>query len=456
MKNSELVDEIESQYNVHSIKYGSLNLWLELRNRVLGKITLGEESTLNITSQTYSVILLSVFYGFFNWFKKYDAWFFSSQVNRIKIEGKYVDRIFEYPALKFKRSLFIELTTKRHYKKSEVSSKYIVSRSLLIVIEKIIAKFIFIKNVNLTEYNRILKDYSIEVDASYGIKKMVSQYKLMNFILKFRKPKHAFVSPNYTCYGYVKALKDNNVKVIEIQHGVIIKQHFGYYLKADFDKSYFVDHLLTFGENEKNVFELGNNGITQQNVFAIGNYYLDYIQENHQISSVVQEIISNYSKSFVVSLQELDVPLKIIPEIISVANNNLDCIFILKPRKKDKSYYLKNYSFPKNVVVIDDINIYQLILDTDFHVTVYSTCALEAPALGKINILFNIENKAKDILGQSLTNTETTRYVNNSEEFSLLIKNIKKTDEAKVMHEHGDIICSGYKNRVSNFIKSIE
>lgn len=455
MKNSELVKEIESKYNVTSIKHKSLNLWLELRNRIYGKISLGEESGLTITKQTYKTVLNSVFYGFFNWFKSYDAWFFSSQINRLNIKGVYYDRIFDYPATQFKKPLFIELTTSKHYKRNKVFSKYIVSRSLLILMEKIYALFVSVDRSNLEEYNRISSDYNIDVNPSYGIKKMVSQHAVMKFLLKFTKPKYVFVAPMYTCYGYIKAFKKYNIKVIEIQHGVINNEHFGYNLNVDFDNSYFADYLLTFGEQEKFVFKGDNRVLNSKQVIPIGNFYLDHIKENYTPNKTIEDLKHVYKYTFTVSLQELEVPLKIIPELIKVANNNSDLLFILKPRKKDKLYYESNYNLPKNIVVIEDINVYQLILDSDFHITVYSTCALEAPALGKMNILFNIENKSNIIFGSTLKDNGTSIFVNNSNEFEEVISKLKKTDESIVMNNNKSIIYSNYKERVKKVFDEI-
>lgn len=456
MKNSELISYIESNYDVNSIKFKNLSVWLELRNRVYPSINLGLESTLQITKDTYLIMLKSFFYGFFNWFKVYNAWVLSSQVNRILIDDLYYDKIFDYPASKINKTLFIELSTDKHYSRSKMASKYIVSRSVFIVAEKTLAIFINVKKTNLKVYNQIIKDFNLKLSPKYGLKKMASQYLFMKFLLFFKKPKIVFVSPSYTCYGYIKAFKEKGIKVVEIQHGVIIKEHFGYNLKAKFDEEYFADNLLTFGHNEMKVFGEGNNAIEPKKVHAIGNYYLDYIIENYKPSTLINELKINFNKSIVVSLQEIDVTLRIIPEIIIAAKKQTDCLFILKPRRNPKSYYLKNYNLPENVIVIDDIDIYQLIMDTDCHMTVFSTCALEAPALGKMNILFNIENKSKEILGDSLTSNKTTIYVNNAKELISFLAEFTLPNVEDVMQEHNNVICNGYKERVDKFINDLK
>jgi hypothetical protein len=453
MKNNELIKHIESTYDVKSIKYKSLNLWLSIRNRLFAKIAHNQESTLKINTSSYKTVLLTSLYGFFNWFKTYDAWIFSSKTNRLKIGNTYQDRLYEYIGSKFNKTLFIEVTTDKHYKRDNIASKYIVSKSLLILIEKIIGVFIKTKKINLEIINEIKAEYNIDFNPNYSVKKIITQYKLMQFILKFKKPKVVFISPAYTAYGYVKALKEKGVKVVEVQHGVINKQHIGYNIYESFNPLYFADYLLSFGKNEIDVFKDDNKGINFKNVIPVGNYYLDYILTHHQPNKTITKLKTNYNKSFVVSLQELESTLKIIPELIKAANINKTFLFILKPRKHPKSYYIKNYNLPNNIIVEDNINIYQLILDTDFHITVYSTTALEAPVLGKFNILYNIDNKSKEIFGNTLTNKKTTQIVDNFTEFNELIEHINIPSCDLIKNEHKDVIISNYKQNIDKFVK---
>lgn len=455
MKNSELIKHIEEKYDVKSVQYKSLSLWLELRSRIYLAISLGQESTLTINTKTYKAVFKTMFYGFFNWFRPYDTWIFSAKINRLNIDGKYHDRLYEYIGEKFKKSLFIEVTTDFHYNRSCVESKYIVSKSALILLEKVIGLFISTRGIDISEIERIKKDFKINYNPNYAIKKMIAQYRVMRFLLFFKKPKIVFLSPAYTAYGYVKALKEKGVKVIEVQHGVILKEHFGYNIKEVFSKDYFVDNILTFGEQEIEVFKNGK-GINYKNVIPVGNFYLDYIHANYSPDEKLAEVINNYKKSFVVSLQEIDKTASLIPNILASAKTNPDYLFILKPRKKSVEYYESTYENVENVIFIQDINIYQLILQTDFHVTVYSTCAIEAPALGRKNILFNINNLSKDIFEHTLTNSKTSVYVDDVDEFNKIIQNIGVPNELEVRTEHGAVLKSNYKKNIDLFIQNLK
>jgi hypothetical protein len=450
-RNIDTINEVESSYNVEMINYKGFPIWLELRNRFYAKLFYGEESALKITSSTYISILLSLFYGFFNWFRKYETWFIGGTINRIEIDGKYYDRLFDYPASLLKgKSLFIELSRSKYYKRKKVFSKYIVSKYPLLLLEKIYGIFISVNKVNLECLTELEKQYDVKINSSYVVKKIISQYQVMSLLLKFKKPKRVFIAPSYTSYGYVYALKEAGVCVVEIQHGVILEEHYGYSVKSKFDRKFFVDYLLTLGNSEINVFKNGN-GISQNSVVPIGSYYLNFLKANFVADSGIKKLVSEFEKSFLVSLQELDFGEKIIPFMIESALSNPNYLFIFKPRRSGVSYYDK-FNLPKNIKVITHLNVYQLILQTDFHITLYSTTALEAPALGRQNILINIENKSKDIFGQVLFNDIATKYVDSVDEFNVLVKDIEVHAPKDVMAAHGGVIKAGFEENINDFV----
>ena len=101
-------------------------------------------------------------------------------------------------------------------------------------------------------------------------------------------------------------------------------------------RDYFVDYLLVFGNNEKNVFGGDNLGINKKNVIPVGSYYLDHIKQTFTPNSEIENLKIGFTKTFCVSLQELEVGEKLIPLIIESARGNKNCLFLLKPRKLEK------------------------------------------------------------------------------------------------------------------------
>ena len=453
MKNDELISRIETDYDVSSIKFKDISLWLELRTHVYNKITSGESTPLKITSQTYFVILRSFFYGFFNWFRKYDAWLFNTDIDRVDINGKYFDKYFDYPASKIEKSLVIELPSEQHFKRNKVASKYIVSRSVLIIIEKFYGIFINTKKAKLEIYHEISKAYNVEVDTNYVIKKMVSQYNVMSFVLKFRKPKIVFLAPSYTAYGYIKALKEKGVTVVEIQHGIIQKEHFGYNIQADFNREYFVDYLLTFGSRESKVF-LNGKGINHENVIPVGHFYLNQIKQSTILNSKLKLLKQSFLKTVSVSLQDVESSEKMIANLVNLASKRKDILFLMKPRRTKKEVYLNKYSIPKNMKFMDDIDVYEIILHSDFHLTVYSTCALEAPTLGIKNILFDIDGQATRYFGEILNDRNTTFFVKEANEIeSILDQEIYNSNA--VIKANRKVFYDNYTTNMDAFLNKI-
>jgi hypothetical protein len=86
----------------------------------------------------------------------------------------------------------------------------------------------------------------------------------------------------------------------------------------------------------------------------------------------------------------------------------------------------------------------------DFHTTVYSTCAIEAPLLGVYNILINIKNLSS-LSYQYLVQTGTTSIVNTPEEYLKEIYLMPKIENRRVVLD--ELIISGFEDNLNNFLK---
>ncbi len=449
MKIGKVIQSIESEFEVEKVQYKGLPLWLEIRNRFFFKLSIGKETNLKVNASLAFSLLQAVFYGFFNWFRSYDAWFLGSGLNRVLLDGKYYDKLFDYPAQRIGKSLFIELSTQKTKKRNTIASKYIVSRAPLIVLEKMFSLFFNIKKVDQTIIEEIIKKYEIDYKPDYAIKKMVAQYRVMKLLLRLKKvPKVVFIAPSYTAYGFIRAFKEKGVKVVEVQHGVINGEHFGYNVYQSFDRVYFPDYLLSFGEREKRVFESPNLSIRQENIFPVGSFYIEHVQNNYPKS------VSNDGQLiFSVSLQDCDIGQKLIPFLIEVARDNSNFSFLLKPRRTTIEEYLSLYDFPENMSLVGDKNVYETIMESHIHITAYSSCALEAPAMGRKNILVNFENKAIEYYG-AILGKETTSYISTKSEFETVVAQLTFNPE-QVRSDHKDVIVSGYKNNIDRFLNEL-
>ena len=457
MNLEKIIHKIETETNLPDIKYMNFHVWLAIRKHIYPKLTKGIYKLKSPQGIKVVKLFLNAFYGFSYWFHRYDYWFISSTTTRKPINGTYRDIFTDHIMEKLPNSWKIEYTLKQHYPKKLIPYQKVSSMLLLIIVEKFISclltnnkKIIEIENEILKHFKTIKRN---EIDIKHSIKKIVGQYHTMKLLLFFKKkPKVLFLVSAYSYYGYVKALKEKSVKIVEIQHGVINNSHVGYVIYSNYPNLYFPDYLLSFGSNEKKILKHPNRFSEVTKIHPTGSYIIDYYKNNFKPQKELSELIKKYELSFCVSLQDCEVGFSIIPWIIEIAKNNPKNIFVLKPRETPISYYKENYNFPTNTIFNNNLNIYELILHCDYHITAYSTTALEAPSLGKPNILFNIENKAMTYYKIILTQNKSTFYLNSTAEFDKIISKLQNMSSKEVIEANANIFKPNYLKNLYNFL----
>jgi hypothetical protein len=212
----------------------------------------------------------------------------------------------------------------------------------------------------------------------------------MSLILKItKKPKLvAMVCPS-TKMGFVLAFKQKNIKVIEIQHGVINKNHQAYNSIYE-NPQYCPNEIYVYGNIEKQVFEQELKAfINPKYVYPIGNYFLEKIK-NTPILNLFAEQRKQYEIIVVIAGQEY-VENQLFKFLNQAAEMNKNIFFAYIPRiEKDYSQLIK----ASNMGVFNG-NIYECIKAGDVHATICSTTCLEANYLRKVNIFINIDNYAR-------------------------------------------------------------
>ena len=108
--------EIEKKYPVERIKIDDIQIWPHLRIYIAAIYLLPHDTTVKISIKLFLYFLKSWHYGILNFFRKYDYFVFSSNINRRKIDDKYVDR-FDYLSDIPGNVLHFELPLPYHYKK---------------------------------------------------------------------------------------------------------------------------------------------------------------------------------------------------------------------------------------------------------------------------------------------------------------------------------------------------
>ncbi len=387
-------------------------------------------------------LLKQTFFGAKHWFRKYDFIFFSDSNERKLINGLYKDKIADDIIDRLPgKTLLIELPNDVHYK--YVYSKYITSESLLLLLSLFI-KF-FVRENNLSSLSSILSKEGIKVNLGELTKKFKSRYLVYKTLLKVYRPKAVFVNCSYCRPYLIKAAHDLNIKVVEIQHGVINDKHYGYVSYLNLNREYYPDILLSFGRREKKIKNLLIN-----QVIPIGSYYLDFVKNNFNYDNDLIKLTSQYKVVFGVTLQDLDWTFKsMINFIKALANQRKDYLFILIPRKRKVSTELLKGN--KNIIVREDF--YKTIMHCHIHVTLYSTCCLEAPYLGVPNILINTKSFASKHY-KNLLPPLYTKIVDTTDEFFRATEELLKLNKDEIVKCHKDFFVK-YENNIKKAVPLI-
>ena len=342
-----------------------------------------------------------------------------------------------------------------HFPQKQVASRFVLSKIIFYVLEIIYAQ-LFSIGMKLQGEDVISK-----IEAETGIQlayrslavRLVAQFKVMSFFAAIWKPKAAFFVAPYNFMGHVKALRQRDITVIEMQHGTISKNHYAYYIPKKIDEEYYPEHLLTLGENEKEVFDESNFYVNQENVIAVGSFYLDYLAGEFSGDESFQKLTAGFNKVIAVTaqdaLEELWTPfLKIVAER---DNQNL---YVVAPRHKTPTYYEK-FGFPGNVVFAPWLNTYEVIALCDYHSTINSTTALEAPSLGTPNLLFNVENRAKAYYQSTLDDERVTVFANTADEYLNLLNEFEILPKEQIRNANRKVVVPDYRSNLIRATKTI-
>jgi len=460
MKN--IIQEIEDQYPVDNIYVNNMQIWPILRMTYFSQYreknsdikSIQEKNLINKISY-----LKKIFYGWKSWFKKYNyiALTNSRQSGKKIINNKYYDKFLDYIIDKLGSNsvLSIEIPTPTHYKINEVHTQNIVSSYFINVIAYVY-KLFFLNNVNIEGYEtlQLIKlKYNLKINDYRIIKSFFSRVKIYKYIYKKMNIKYVFVVCYYSHIPAIKAAKEMKIQIIEIQHGIIGSNHPAYNFNLKLDQNYFPDYILTFGKQDIETFKI-SKFINYKKAHPIGNFYIDYLKNNFIADTKLFNKLSKWKKIVGVTLQ-LTVETKLIEFIESAAVLNGEVGFVLIPRQP----VLKDYSgldLPENVFILTEKDFYELMMYVDFHATVYSTCALEAPSLGVPNILVNINNLSKMYFENLLTNEKINKYVDSPLELVNIVLSFNTIDRKEISLLNEDIILTNYKDNVIKFIEKIQ
>lgn len=457
-----ILKEIEQDKGIFDLKYKGISIWPVLRLKSFYQILEQQKGATNITRKlnksSVLVILKCFFYGFSELFKlsRYDYLVFSCSERRKHVDGLYPERVVE-GFLSQTNSLLIEnpFPLGKHYRKDQIPTKSIMSESILFIGIFILGFFGYKKSAleNEKVFLDIQKKYDFKINYNRFLLIYEGQYRLIKLLLKcFKKPKAVFFVYSASSMGYIRAFKEFNVPVIEIQHGVINKEHNAYNVYNDFGNALFPDYLLTYGYRELEVFNNPENYfINPKNVTPVGYYLLDKYLSNQ--SDDQTEYIQNYKKKYktIVAYTHQEVYEKeILDFLIESANLAPNVLFLLLPRFDLKEV---RENMPENLIIEKNLNVYDCLRFVDIHSTIFSTCAIESLSFGVPNIMYNYQNFSKSYYADILGDVNHTIFVDSPYEFVHAISTHNFESKAYIASASDNFFKRDFISNMNHFIK---
>ncbi|WP_215189614.1 hypothetical protein [Exiguobacterium sp. s6] len=270
---------------------------------------------------------------------------------------------------------------------------------LLKLVHKIRRKIKRVKPISVDNLSIISELENIifnETNVKLNLVKQVQQ-KINGFLVgvevysplfKSKNLKEIFLVCSYGKEHIIHAAQMNNIKVTEIQHGVMSDLHFGYSFPKNTTIPYFPDRINFFGN-----YWIKNTNLPQNLETEITGY--DYL--NYQVEKLNSYFEEKKQKSVLVVSQPT-IAIKLFDEIYELAQSLSDYNFFIKLHPQEFEYW--DWKYPrlvelskfKNVTIFkDEKTIHELLARSYWVIGVYSTSLLEAIAFKANPIVIGIQ-----------------------------------------------------------------
>lgn len=420
--------EIEQDYPVMSITFKGQPIWPFVRIylfQLLGATD--HQNAHKVESSKIKTVVNALFaYNPLTILKRHKNWLFTATERRKAIGDKYIQRVSGFMSEIDKNCLVIEKpsTHLQHISKKYIAEKHIISEAHLLLSAHVIERFLRYKKLNIENEHiliKILKDHSITFDYKYFVRYLWSQKIATDLLLSLApKPERVLIECPYNILGYVWSLHSHNVKVIELQHGVIGSSHYAYILPHN--SIFSPDEIWVYGMRDVRFLKESNPQYAVD-IFDTGLYYLDYAYRAFDKDTFAQ-YRSKY-KYIIVFAGQASVEEAVHKFIDSAAAENPETLFVYVPRYADEAFDVER----PNVMFAPGVNIYEYLKWCDLHSTVSSTTCLEAAYYGKKTIFYNFDNLATKYYDGTLIEGQGVRYINSPHQVRSAIESLTTSTE---------------------------
>jgi len=261
------------------------------------------------------------------------------------------------------------------------------------------------------------------------------------------RPKVVFSSVSYTNFGYIRAFRELGIKVVEVQHGIISKNHHAYFYAKEMDPIQFPEYLVTVGEKEVAVFK-EENSFPVNEIVPVGSWIIDHYRTQKRAKKRELTKILFTLQDGVMSAGLIQFILELSPKVSGKFEIQV------QPRRTTKQEYL--IDFPElESIRFSQQDFYSEVINCDIHATVYSTTAIEALSLGIPNILVNIDNQSIEQLDAFIGGNEFTFVVETVETFLEAIPKLLQANRDEIEKSNEDNIKQGYKSNIKSLLSEL-
>ncbi len=398
--------DIEKKYDLFNKKINGIYFWKLIRFTVFRKIL--EKSNVynnnennlsffNKLKYLFNKIIWHQKHGAIKRKKKKDILIFESPRKK-QVDGEYID-IYTNELIKKLENKNYELIEGdyrgQHYNKPSEVRSYNNYFSLIDFLKN---RIIGIR-INFNE-KKLIRKIELELNKSFNIKidnleiiikKSIIdfnyQYKYYNKLFKKREPKLVYLVCSYGQEALIAACNKNNIESIEIQHGTITKYHLGYSFPNNSDIPYFPDQINLFGEYW---YESTPFPIDKSNIRISGYPYMqNRIDEFDNINKINNQVLF-------ISQHTITKKIAQIAYEFALKNEDYRVVYKLHPaeyKNWDDNYpFLYKGSKLDNFIIVDsdEKDLYELFLESEYLVGVYSTAVYEGLVLNCKTVLIDL------------------------------------------------------------------
>ncbi|TFH24868.1 MAG: hypothetical protein E4H10_10070 [Bacteroidia bacterium] len=317
----------------------------------------------------------------------------------------YCDFIME--KLAPKKSLLLELPSDRSVRYSGIATQDIYYPDLDFI-------WIFIKSLfarRRFEETEIMKAeldrFGVQVHKK-ELNRLLKRFRLYSQwadrILRLSNPEYLFmVSPySYIRMALVKMCKLRGIPVIELQHGQVSRQHYGYIYKHLENRDLIPDYFFAYGQYYSDLLKEHSVIYKSGSIFNTGNLFLE---ENPQLDTgVYSELVKEAGARKILLISSQTTTRNEMKEVAGFLVESLpeELFVIYKPHPMESDppeYYADLKAYPNFYLVESpELNSLDLLRISDLHMTVYSTVFMEAYYFKVPTLFYHMEALSENII----------------------------------------------------------